>query len=76
MVRIMSWGLCFLAFVLIAVGKEQERSQCDFILPSQTEQRVECVIRTVYPRVTAGRDGTKVDKGGYGIEREGQSAGE
>ena len=70
MVRTMSWGLCFLAFVLIAVGKEQEGSPCDSILPSQIEQRVDCVIRTVYPRVTAGRHGTKVDMGGYGIRRD------
>lgn len=70
MVKIISWGLCSLAFVLIAVGKEQERLPCDSILPSQTEQRVDCVIRTVYPRVTAGRHGIKVDKGGYGIERD------
>ena len=70
MVKILSCGLCFLAFVLIAVGKDQERSPCDSIPPSQTEQRVDCVIRTVYPRVTAGRHGTRVDMGGYGIRRD------
>lgn len=55
---------------MIAGAKEQEGPPRDSMLPSQTEQRVDCVIRTVYPRVTAGRHGIKIDKGGYGIERD------